>query len=195
MRKQSFIALLRHNDGATVLEYAIILPILLLLVMGIIEYSLILFASAAMSGAITNAARASQTGYVMSGQTQLEYIDNAVRSRLRGFLSEKQLKNLQIYATSYNCLGEVRPAPRSVTEHCTNIISPDPKPDGYPPPCPEDTGEPSETAVYHAQYPWPVSTPMLRSFLRNGGPSGIYYIFANSVVQNAPSSDNPPSCP
>src|SRR5690606_32071705 len=50
------------NSGATALEFAIIAPVLFLLLFGIIEFSLMMFASSVIEGATAHISRMSKTG-------------------------------------------------------------------------------------------------------------------------------------
>ena len=65
LRKRRIFALLaRCNEGVTAIEFALLAPVLLLLVMGIIEFSVIMFVSVMLEGSTDMTARLGSTGYV-----------------------------------------------------------------------------------------------------------------------------------
>jgi Flp pilus assembly protein TadG len=57
------LSIFRRSDGSTVVEYALLAPVLLLLLMGTLEFCLIMYASAVLDGATAAAARMAKTGY------------------------------------------------------------------------------------------------------------------------------------
>ena len=61
----------RDNGGAIALEFALILPVFFYLLIGIIELSLLFFASTVMDGAVVDAARKIRTGQVQSSDDPL----------------------------------------------------------------------------------------------------------------------------
>lgn len=87
----SFARLIFHEKGNTAIEFAIVAPVMLLLVFGIIEFSFVMATSAILEGAILTAAREGSTGYVPSGQTQDAYIASVVKARVGGFLDPNKL--------------------------------------------------------------------------------------------------------
>jgi len=54
----------RNNDGAAALEFALVLPPLCLILVGMFEMSMLMFAQASMEGALREAARFGMTGSV-----------------------------------------------------------------------------------------------------------------------------------
>ncbi len=56
-------SIFRRSDGSTIMEYAILAPVLMLLLIGTLEFSLIMYASAVLDGATAAAARMAKTGY------------------------------------------------------------------------------------------------------------------------------------
>ena len=53
----------RGNEGVTALEFALILPLLLIMLFGIIEYSLIMFSYSALESAVLQGSRVGKTGF------------------------------------------------------------------------------------------------------------------------------------
>jgi Flp pilus assembly protein TadG len=160
--------------GSAALEYAIVLPVLLLLVMGIVEYSLVMYGSSVLQNAVTIAAREGSTFYAVSGETQLQTIQGILAARVGGLLNPSQL---QINVTDYSDWGTALPP-----VICSNMPGPPPS----PPPCVQNFGAPKDVVVYSVSYPWHVATPFLWSLL-GADSNGTYEISASSIVQNEPS--------
>jgi Flp pilus assembly protein TadG len=62
IRKNRLIALIRNNKGVTALETAIVMPVFLLLIFGIIEFGLMMHVSSLVENATHEAARKGSTG-------------------------------------------------------------------------------------------------------------------------------------
>jgi Flp pilus assembly protein TadG len=176
--KHLLVCFLLCADGVTVIEYAITLPILLLLVMGIVEYSLVMYGSSVLENAVTIAAREGSTGYSTPGQTELQTIQGILAARVGGLLNPSQL---QINVTDYSDWGNALPP-----VICSNTPGPPPS----PPACVQNFGAPKDVVVYSVSYPWHVTTPFLWSLL-GADSNGTFEISASSIVQNEPSQVNP----
>lgn len=195
MFKRAIAGLIRRAEGATVIEYAIILPVLLLLILGIVEYNTVMYAMSVLDGAIIFAAREGSTGYVndtssgacpspvvggvVTPQTQAQYINCVIGAHVGGLFNTS---NLQI---SYNDTGNstfnsTTDAPTFPTGPCTNDPT---KVSPSLPLCQENTQSSGDIVVYTATYPWPIYTPLLRAFL---GTNGTYTLTASAVVKNEP---------
>src|SRR5215813_5157034 len=64
----------RNNDGAAALEFALVLPPLCLILVGMFEMSMLMFAQASMEGALREAARFGMTGSVADPADREEQI-------------------------------------------------------------------------------------------------------------------------
>jgi Flp pilus assembly protein TadG len=172
-----------------------VLPVLLLLLMGIIEYNTIMYAMAVLDGAITAAAREGSTGYVndtgtgscpspvvagvVTPQTQAQFINCFVGLRVAGLLSPSSL------AVSYNdtassTFSSTTDAPTFSATPCTNspaLVTPS------LPLCSESSQNAGDIVVYTVTYPWPVFTPILKPFFGN---SSTFTLQASAVVKNEP---------
>lgn len=183
-------SLLHRAEGSTLVEYAVVLPILLLLMMGVVEYNTIMYAMAVLDGSIATAAREGSTGYVASGQTRQQFIYGLLQSRAQGLM---QAANLSIASKSYADFASIGKPEPCITPSLA--------------PCPgtpgvnfvdvngngiwdQDQGAAGlggagDIVVYTASYPWPVYTPILRPFL---GSNGTFTLSASAVVKNEPYS-------
>lgn len=149
--------------GATALEYAVLIPILLLLLLGIVEYSLIMYASAVLEGATTTAARAGKTGYPdpTSETTRQSYVYNLLDQQASGLLDPSKIT---VTATAYDNFAEIGQSSQ-----------------GTP-----GVGQANQIVVYTTSYPWPVATPMLQALLDGGDGTGTFTVTSTAIVKNEP---------
>lgn len=188
MKKTGLWACLRRNEeGVTAIEFALIAPTLMLLMMGIIEISLIQYAEHVMEGAMTNASRLGKTGYVDVGLTQEEMIVQSLHNRLGGLVDANNVVLTSKSYSQFDQIGDPEPfmdvdgdGQRDPGESYTDVngnglYDTDMGSVGY--------GTASEVVVYTATYSWPIFTPMMEYFLGN---NGSIPLSARAVVQNEP---------
>jgi Flp pilus assembly protein TadG len=179
---------MRCQSGVTAIEFALIAPVFIMLFMGIIEISMIMFTSSVLESATSNTARLGKTGYVAAGTTrQQEIIDN-VAARTAGFLNPALITVRTEVYSNLNQVGQPEP--------CINPTSP---------PCPgtpgvnftdingngiwdsdmgsAGLGNAGDIVVYVVSYPWALLTPVLYPLV---GSHGIVTLSARSVVKNEP---------
>ncbi len=200
MKKLCRVRLLLLQEGATAIEYAIVLPILLLLIMGIIEYSLVMYGEAVIEGATNYAARLAKTGYVNAAttgtcpspsssntQTQVAYINCIVGTRVAGLLTSSSVQvSASDYPAGYSSISGVG----YPTSNCTDTVNTS-GPGGTQSPAlcagmgGSNLGSAGDIMVFTVQYPWQVITPFLKNVL---GTNGIFMLRASAVVKNEPYS-------
>jgi hypothetical protein len=179
---------LNRQSGVTILEFALILPVLLLLIMGIIEFSMIMFVSSVIESATTSTARLGKTGYVPSDSNRQQEILDNITSRSAGLLDPAKITISTTVYPSFNSVNQPEPC-----------ISPP------TPPCPgtpgvnftdingngqwdadmgaAGLGNAGDVVVYTVNYPWSIMTPIMSSII---GP--VFPITARTVVRNEPFS-------
>ena len=177
--------LYRNKEGVTAIEFALVAPVLLMLVMGSLEISLMMFATSMMEGATFQSSRTGKTGYVADGLTQEETIIAALNERA-GILMDTE--NISVTPKSYGSFSEVgEPEPfvdtngngeRDPGENYTDVNG-----DGE---YSEDMGEDSygasaQVTMYTITYDWPISTPLLQPFFGE-----TKTLSAITVVKNEP---------
>lgn len=89
-RSRKIISLVKHEKGQAMVEFALILPILLLLLCGIIELSWLLFGKISLQNAASEAARAGSVG-----TTVTEAIDKA-EDRIEALIPPQFAEDLDI---------------------------------------------------------------------------------------------------
>lgn len=180
----------RARDGVTAIEFAVIAPVLLLLMFGIMEFAMIMLMTNVMESATAISSRTGKTGGNTDGLTRDQTILAAVQAKTYGLVDMNQLS---ISSKSYSQFDQINdPEPWTDDNHngiaevseyedinMNGIWDSDMGRPGY--------GGADDIVVYTISYPWPIATPMLREFL--GDANGNYVITAHSVVKNEPYDD------
>ncbi len=175
------------ENGVTAIEFALIAPILLLLIMAITEISMIMYAQSIMESAAFSASRTGKTGYIASNFSREQTILNELNHRASSLLDSSKIT---INTTTYGQFSEIgQPEPfvdvngngkRDAGENYTDVngngqydndmgIS--------------GAGGGSQVVVYTINYPWPVFTPLIGALI---GVQDHINISARAVVQNEP---------
>ncbi|MEJ0010825.1 MAG: TadE/TadG family type IV pilus assembly protein [Alphaproteobacteria bacterium] len=180
----------RDESGVTAVEFAIVAPILLLLLFGILEFSGIMLVSVLMEGATNMSSRLGATGYSSGGESRTQTILDAVKQNA-GVLIDAN--NVTVTAESYGQFNQIgQPEPYTDTNHNGQYDAGEPYTDingngqwdadmgaaGY--------GGAGDVVVYTVSYPWHIMTPMMGRLIGTGG---IYTITAHAVVKNEPYND------
>lgn len=175
----------RNKDGVTAIEFAIIAPVLVMMVMGTMEISLMMYARSIMEGATFISSRTGKVGYVAEGMTQQETIVAALKQRA-GILMNTD--NITVTPKSYGSFSEVgEPEPftdangngvRDYAENYTDINGNGTYDEdmGY-----DSYGASAQITMYTITYDWPIFTPVLQPFF---GASKT--LTAVTVVKNEP---------
>lgn len=175
-----------NTEGITSVEFALVSPVMILLMMGIVEFSLIMFTNAVMESATTFTARLGKTGYVAEGSSRQDQIIASIQNRTAGLLDPTHINITTKVYSSVDKVGD--------PETCINPVSP---------PCPGTAGvhyidingngqwdadmglaglgSANDIVVYNVTYPWPITTPIISAIV--GSP---YNITVRTVVKNEP---------
>ena len=177
---------LRAQDGVTAVEFAMIAPVFLLIICGILEFSMIMFTTSVMENATTNTSRLGKTGFVPSGMTRQQAIINNVASKTAGLLDSTKIVITSKVYSDFTKIGKPEPCLNPVTPPCpgtSGINFSDTNGNGT-----WDTdmgtaglGNEGDVVVYSVNYPWPIMTPLMVPIL-----GSIYTITVRSVVRNEP---------
>ena len=186
-RCQSFLRrFTRCRDGVTAVEFAIIAPVLLLLVFGIIEFALLMLATNILESATSLSSRLGKTGYAQSGISREETILASVRSRAGLLLDPDQLTITSKFYEQFDQIGDAEPwndtnhngipeVGEYVDINGNGKYDADMGQAGY--------GNADDIVVYTVSYPWHVITPIMREFI---GTKGVFTITTHAVVKNEP---------
>jgi len=177
----------RDIRGITAVEFALIAPVFLLFVLGIIEFGLVQYASATLEGATMQSARMGKTGYTDDGISREDYIISVVEDRASGLLDPALLSiDTQTYG-QFDHIHEPEPITNDVNGNGIYDAG-----DAY-----EDIngnaqwdadmgaaglGGAGDIVVYTVTYEWPLMTPLISSVI---GQDSIP-LSSSVVVRNEP---------
>lgn len=178
--------LIRCEEGVTVVEFAFIAPVFLLIVLGVIEFSMIMFTSTVMENATTSTARLGKTGYVSAGNTrQQEIIDNIV-NKTAGLLDANDIDITTTVYSNFDVVGQPEPCINPSTAPCpgtpgTNFVDTNGNGTWDSDMGLAGLGNAGDVVVYTVTYPWPIMTPLLSAIIGN-----TFNITTRTVVRNEP---------
>lgn len=176
----------RDADGVTVVEFGLIAPVLVLLVMGVVEMGLMMTGQAVLDNAAFIASRTGKTGYADSDKTQAKTIAAAIQKAAASFLDSSKIT---VTSTAYSDYDSMQPEPftdtnnngvRDSTESYTDVNKNGvyDKNDGT-----TGYGASGQVVLYTATYNWTVFTPLLKKLV---GTNGVVPLKARVVVKNEP---------
>ncbi len=147
----------RDQNGATIIEFALIAPILFLMIFAIIEFSLVMYATGVVENATASASRYGITGNNYdTTMTRDEYIRSTIDRLSMGLIKSDDIK--------------------ITTENFANFEGVTPTGKGSDP----DYGAGNETVLYHVDCDWKIMTPLVASFFKDA----IYPIRSTALVKN-----------
>jgi hypothetical protein len=166
--RRRLLALAACTAGATAVEFAVILPLLLLFIIGSIESAIILFIGSSIESAVMEASRYGITG-TEAGVSRADKVLEIVEDRTYGLLDMDQVDLETLVYESFADIGEPEPFTDQNGNHLYNSGEPfvDVNGNGQWDP---DMGEaglggPSDVVVYRLTYDWGVVTPVMRNII------------------------------
>jgi Flp pilus assembly protein TadG len=185
--KSKFLTRFRQDrEGTAIIEFAIVAPMLFLLLIGIIEVGLIFFTTIVLEGATNIGSRIGRTGYTPTGMTREDYIRSQIVSFSGGYLDPADLQIDMLAYQGFNNINQPEPCHIAVcTEQTTNPSEfDDINGNGHWDPDQGIAGAGNGRAIvlYRVNYDWPIFTPMMRGVL--GDPNGNFPIGAIATVRN-----------
>lgn len=180
----------RNQDGITAVEFALIAPVFLVMLMGIVEFSLIMFASVALESATNNTARLGKTGYVPPGLTRSEAIIANVKDKTSGLLDPDKITISQKAYSNFDKIGESEPCLQPASPPCAgtagvNFVDINGNDTWDSDMGLAGLGNPGDVVVYTVSYPWSITTPIISAITGT-----IFTINARTVVRNEPFNTN-----
>lgn len=184
---RSLRSIQHDQDGVTAIEFAIIAPVFLLFILGIIEFGIIMMVYNVMEGATAISSRLGKTGYAESGKTREQTILDAVAARGGSLIDADKLILTSKFYKQYDQINDPEPyidanhnGQYNTGESYTDVNGnghwdADMGSSGY--------GSSGDVVVYTISYPWSVTTPILQNLI---GTHGIYTITTHAVVKNEP---------
>lgn len=160
---------LADRRGVTAIEFALVFPILLLLTFGIIEFSLIMFASSVIENAATSVARLSMTGNTYSSGTRRDMIVAEILRTSKGLLDKDRITVEVSRFSDYVTLPEATKQIATLDlDNSTNTEA--------------EFGVGNQPVIYDVRYEWQLLTPL--GFLLNWpfNPSDPHKVLLQSTV-------------
>ena len=108
-KRTKLLKLLKNEDGATILEFAIVSVVFLTMIMGIIEFSIVLFTGALLESAVLESSRFGITGAEQQGKTREELILAVIKDKTLGFIDVGAITiNTKVYP-NFDDVGQPEP--------------------------------------------------------------------------------------
>jgi Flp pilus assembly protein TadG len=182
----------RREEGTSALEFALVAPVLITTVVGIMEISMILIVSALIEGGLRDAARFGITGYVPQGTTREDKIKSIIADATIGLVDMSQIDMQTLVYPSFADIG--KPEPYTDTNGNGQYDLGEPYTDingngqwdadmGA-----AGLGGPGEVVLYKVKYKLPTLTMLLTPFI--GGEDGKINLSASIAVRNEPYPTN-----
>ncbi|MFZ4541199.1 MAG: TadE/TadG family type IV pilus assembly protein [Rickettsiales bacterium] len=181
-----------NREGAAAVEFALVAGAFFILMMGVIEYGMIMFTKVAIESATMQVARTAGIGTTSSGCDRVCTIKNTIATKTMGLVSPQS-----VIVTSRVVSGSTTATPPTPDICLLSSTNP------FPATCPGAwqnndgvVGYQQNTGVTAASigtsgrlveirvtYLWRVLFPMFRSYF---GTNGVYTITSSTVVKNEP---------
>lgn len=177
---------IKDRSGATIIEFAIVAPMLFLLLAGIIEIGLILFTFAAMEGATNIGSRTGKTGFSQGSASRESFIRNEIQRLTGGFLDPSKLSISVLSYSSYSNIGKPEPCLQPLEPPCpgtsgVNYVDINGNGQWDADQGRSTAGGSGSIVLYRVHYPWTMFTPIMASLIGTGGQ---YDITATAAVRN-----------
>jgi Flp pilus assembly pilin Flp len=155
--------------GATIVEFAVIFPVFILAIFGIIETAIVLFVSSSIEAAVLEASRFGITGGLTPGVSREARVLDIVGDKTYGLVDMEQVDIQTLVYASFDDIGQ----PEPFEDDNFNTVWDDPEPftdvngNGV---WDADMGAaglggPSDVVVYRVSYDWGVMTPLIQDVL------------------------------
>jgi Flp pilus assembly protein TadG len=165
----------RSQSGAAAIEFAVVAPVLFLLLCGIIETGVIFFADSTLQNATDDTARLVRTGQAQNGNmTQAQFVAH-VCGEMSGLLPLSTCEaNLAVDMQSFSNFSTMGFNPVLNPNGSLNLGNMQYQP-----------GTACQVVLVRAFYPWTIMTPLMSPLLQNV-PGGKYLLTASATFRNEP---------
>ena len=99
----------RQSDGSTVLEFAFVAPVLMVLLVGSMEVGMIFFASSLLEGGLREASRFGLTGAPPASGTRESHIADVVNQNGAGVIQVDDSNSTTLVYPNFTSIGEPEP--------------------------------------------------------------------------------------
>ena len=194
-RKRGWWRELWHRrEGAALVEFALVAPLLFISVAGVIEIGMVMFVNSLIEGAVRYAARAGITGQTPAGVTRSDLIVQTIVNDTVGLIQPQDITITTLVYSSFTSVGQ----PEAYTDANGNgkydagEAFTDTNGNGQ---WDADMGKaglggPGDVVLYTANVNWHLMTHLLDSVM---GKNGIMKLSASTAVRNEPWGTNGPA--
>ncbi len=172
--------------GVTAMEFAIIAPVMILMLFGIIEFAMIMLVNNVLESATAISSRLGSTGYAAAGTSREDTIKQSISDHAGMLIDVSKVSITSKYYSQFDQIGDPEPwndlnhngqvDPGEWTDVNGNgVYDTDMGTAGY--------GGANDIVVYTVSYPWSIATPLMSALI---GTNGIFTITTHAVVKNEP---------
>ncbi len=173
------------QKGSTIIEFAIVAPVLFLILFGVFEFAFIVFATIVIESATDIATRTSRIGNLDDINDFKAHIRDVIEEKSFGLINYDRVVITTDTSADYenlNKLPEPETCIKSEGRECVQWI--DTNGNGiYDDGASLALGGGGERIEFRVLYPWTIQFPFMGDFI---GDNGEYIITASSIVQNEP---------
>jgi Flp pilus assembly pilin Flp len=182
---RTYRGFMRNREGSTVIEFAIIAPLLFLLLVGTVETGLVLFANSVLEGATSVGSRIGKSGFTVAGQTREQYIRSKVVQLSGGIIRPNLLTVTTLSYKSFDNIG--KPEPCLTASPCNgvpgvNFVDVNGNGTWDQDMGKSNAGGSGDVVLYRASYPWSLFTPLMKRIM--GDSNGKITITAVAITRN-----------
>lgn len=182
---------LRDESGVSAVEFAIVSTVFFMLLMGLIEYGLMMLTKVAIESALMEASRSASVGSVPPGCSagdRVCAVQKYFNDRTSALINPQSVKITSDVVTSPT--QSTPPTPDICLDNpsvpypatCVTWMDNNPAP-GYQPVGTMNVGNAGDVVEIRVTYLWRVIFPMFRSYF---GTNGVLTISSSTVVKNEP---------
>jgi len=176
VRRRLLGRLLRRRNGAVAVEYALILPVFLYFLIGIVEMAMLFYTTTVVDGSVTNAGRQIRTGQAqLSGNTLTTFQTQLCNSLGSVYDCNSMTYNVQTFA-SFATVS----MPTVKLDADGNLVDAD----GNPIVLAFSAGGAGEITVVRVIYSWEFLTPLIGALM--GGTNNTKLLSSTAVFRNEP---------
>lgn len=165
----------RSTSGATAVEFALIAPVFMLIIMAIVEVSLIFFATVNLDGAATDAARRIRTGQSQQSGDSVTDFSTALCAKLDTMFDCDKLQTDVRTMASFTAIQTAVDVGIEYDPITGEVIT-----YGFAP------GASGDIVIVRVMYLWPINTPLMGAFFETLPGTSKILLASTAVFQNEP---------
>lgn len=158
----NFIKKASDTKGTAAIEFALISPVFLVLLIGVLEVGILMLVQTSLEMAVLQVSRYGRTGSTVSGQTSSQVALSLASTYSFGFANPAQMKLTVVPYASFSAIPPLSQVPLTGTQNF---------------------GTASQPVLYILSYDWTFFTPLIGKLISS---TGSINLTASTVIQNEP---------